>query len=370
MVEMPFRMLGLGFVALALLMQGCAEPTPPAETVQPEDEADAGASVAAEAANEPPPAPSQPDEPEREMLDPAAWGDDHVGKSFPDYVTGGQCLFCHRDDIGPRWQNDPHRATVNEAPPDSPFMQALRQLEGGESISAEVQYLLGDVHRVRYLKPSGKYGQVAIFTAMLELDEAGEPDGMLNAENPTWDDELFANSCAGCHATAIDQELKAFSGISHDCYVCHGDVPETHAANPKLALFAESREHDPRVVTSICAQCHIRSGESRSTGLPYPNTFVPGDNLFRDFQVDFSDEHLASLDIGDRHVLQNVREVMVYGETETTCVTCHDVHDDSSRKHRVLKRYGMQESCAMCHPSEEDWTQYVTYEDHSELCQY
>ena len=46
------------------------------------------------------------------------------------------------------------------------------------------------------------------------------------------------------------------------------------------------------MVTSICAQCHVRTGKSRSTGLPYPNNFVAGDNLFRDFQVDFSDEAL------------------------------------------------------------------------------
>ena len=36
-----------------------------------------------------------------EQLDPAAWGSDHVGKPVPEYVTGDECLFCHRDDVGP-----------------------------------------------------------------------------------------------------------------------------------------------------------------------------------------------------------------------------------------------------------------------------
>ena len=35
-------------------------------------------------------------------VDPAAWGGDHVGKPLPAYVTGDECLFCHRK-IGPAW---------------------------------------------------------------------------------------------------------------------------------------------------------------------------------------------------------------------------------------------------------------------------
>ena len=30
------------------------------------------------------------------QVDPAAWGSDHVGQAMPAYVTGDECLFCHR----------------------------------------------------------------------------------------------------------------------------------------------------------------------------------------------------------------------------------------------------------------------------------
>ena len=33
-------------------------------------------------------------------LNPAAWGSDHVGRPLPEYVTGEECLFCHRKDVG------------------------------------------------------------------------------------------------------------------------------------------------------------------------------------------------------------------------------------------------------------------------------
>lgn len=300
-------------------------------------------------------------------LDPAAWGTDHVGKALPDYITGGECLFCHRDDIGPRWQADSHRATINEAPPDSPPMKALREAMGGE-IAGEVAYLLGDKQRVRYLKPNGRYGQVA----MLSTEWAPNRDGgeLLNKGEPTWDNDLFANNCAGCHATAVDPEIKAFSGISHDCFVCHGVVPQEHTGKPELAFLAKNRHDTAALTISICAQCHIRTGKSRSTGLPYPNTFVAGDNLFKDYEVELSDEAINALNVGDRHVLQNVRDVVLYGKEDVTCITCHDIHDNSSRRHRLLKRYGMSDSCALCHTDANDWPSVRTYEVHSDRCQY
>src|SRR5215472_10808373 len=39
---------------------------------------------------------------------------DHVGKPLPDYMTGDQCLFCHRDVVGQTWEREPHAWTVRE----------------------------------------------------------------------------------------------------------------------------------------------------------------------------------------------------------------------------------------------------------------
>ena len=79
----------------------------------------------------------------------------------------------------------------------------------------------------------------------------------------------------------------------------------------------------------------MRTGKSNKSGLPYPTNFVVGDNLFRDYQVDLSDKALAQMNPGDRHVAQNVREVLE-GKSTTTCVSCHDIHHQSSTKHRQV----------------------------------
>src|ERR1700689_86922 len=42
------------------------------------------------------------------------WGD-HVDAPLPEYVTGEECLFCHRDDWGNRWAKNYHQRTVRPA---------------------------------------------------------------------------------------------------------------------------------------------------------------------------------------------------------------------------------------------------------------
>ena len=58
----------------------------------------------------------------------------------------------------------------------------------------------------------------------------------------------------------------------------------------------------------------MRTGKSRSSGLPYPNNFVAGDNLFRDFRVDLTEMAIQKLNPADRHVQENVRDVVLLGE--------------------------------------------------------
>src|SRR5688572_12717331 len=65
------------------------------------------------------------DEPRR--LDPAAWGGDHVGKAVPEYVTGDECLFCHRKDVGHSWGKNRHQLTLREAEPDQPALAELKK---------------------------------------------------------------------------------------------------------------------------------------------------------------------------------------------------------------------------------------------------
>ncbi len=50
-----------------------------------------------------------------------------------------------------------------------------------------------------------------------------------------------------------------------------------------------------------------------------------------------------------------------------TCLTCHDVHTGSSKKHREL---AAEQSCLRCHDAGTPIKGHKTYEVHSERCQY
>ncbi len=302
--------------------------------------------------------------------DPAAWGSDHVGRRIPMYMTGDECLFCHRTDVGVAWQDERHNASMRPVESVSPLVRRLLVSEELRALSGEATFVLGGARQRRLLKPNGKYGQFAMHAVQWTPPEDAEGDGTLRGADGDWDAEVFANRCAGCHATAVETEWNGFSAVSLDCFVCHGDTPPGHQNDPKLALFAKKRVPEPLVEMSTCGQCHLRGGKSTSSGLPYPNQFVPGDNLFRDFEVDLSAEYMASMNPGDRHVYQNVREVLVEGRLEMTCTTCHSVHGRSTRKHRVLKRLERGAYCAICHDDLTDYAQLLRYEMHSDVCEY
>jgi predicted CXXCH cytochrome family protein len=272
--------------------------------------------------------------------DPAAWGGDHVGKPLPEHVHGDECLFCHRNDIGQSWQKNTHGISLRQRD-DAPDL--VKKLNPPDA----VEFFLGSRHEVRLLKKEA-YGKFAIL------------------KNGAWDKDLFANRCAGCHTTAVETATKTFSAFGHDCYACHGVVDLNHTGDTKLMLLSKKRRDGPEVVTSICAQCHLRGGKSRSTGLPYPNQFVSGDNLFRDFQVNFALADDQGLNAGDRHVYRNVRDVVVNG-SETTCLSCHRIHGQSSGKHRRVLR---EEVCLDCHNPDDPRKAVKRYIVRSAVCEY
>ncbi|HKE59992.1 MAG TPA: cytochrome c3 family protein, partial [Pyrinomonadaceae bacterium] len=191
-------------------------------------------------------------------------------------------------------------------------------------------------------------------------------DKWIDLDNLSWDKERFGNRCAGCHATGIDQTAKTFAGFGIDCYACHGDATLDHSKDTSLMWLSKKRRDDARAITSICSQCHVRFGKSRSTGLPYPNTFIAGDNLFQDFEVDFSKADDETLNPGDRHILQNIRDVVSRGEQSTTCLTCHDLHGNTAAKHLGAQRGPI---CATCH-GVKFVAEVKPYAVHSALCEY
>jgi len=274
---------------------------------------------------------------------PPDWGGDHVGKPLPEFATGDECLFCHRNNIGQEWSKNWHNRTIHDVEADTPGLADLPKER-----AKEATLVLGGRRHHRFLKPNGAYGKLDLLAG-------------------SWDKTKFADRCAGCHATAVDSKKRAFASPSLDCFVCHGDVPGEHAKDTSLVYLSRKRKDPARVVTSICAQCHVRTGKSKSTGLPYPNQFVAGDNLFRDFQVDLSPEALSRLNPADRHVLENVRDVVVLGKEAMTCLTCHDVHKQSTKKHHLV---ATGNSCLTCHNATGSKKVLKPYEVHSTTCEY
>lgn len=308
-----------------------------------------------------------PESPSPKSLDPAAWGADHVGQSHPEYLVGSECLFCHRNDVGSKWATNQHNATIRQATPDDPAVKALAENKLFAPFADAVELLIGGDRQIRFLKRSPAYGRLDLLASVSAQPNSDGSRTLIHASKPHWDADVFAASCAGCHATAVNVQRREFSAISLDCYTCHGNVPVEHANEPALMHFAKKRKDDPRVVTSICAQCHIRYGKSKHAGLPYPDTFVPGDNLFKDFQVDWALADSADVNPSDRHVLANVRDVVLYGQQQMTCLTCHEIHRDSTRRHR---RQDESPYCFICHDPANIKNPIPPYEVHSERCGY
>lgn len=264
---------------------------------------------------------------------------DHVGQPLPEYVTGDECLFCHRVQVADTWQQNPHARTV----------RPIGVEEDKHGFPADVTDVLGARAHFRGLKQAG-YGKFAL----------------LSADKQSWDKDKFANRCAGCHTTAVDPKTKAFSSIALDCYTCHGAVSLEHSKDKSKVWLSKTHERDPVLITSICAQCHLRDGHSRSAATPYANNFVAGDNLFHDFEIDWKQANDPNLNAGDRHIYINAREVVQNGG-KVTCLNCHQVHGDSSRKHRLVLTNAI---CQECHNAEGPKKVVKQYIVHSALCEY
>ena len=300
-----------------------------------------------------------------QKIDPAAWGSDHAGKPVPEFVHGDECLFCHRNDIGPGWQKNAHGIGLRESE-DAPDFAALAKASGAPRSAAEASYFMGSRHRVRLLKKSG-YGKFALLSAQAALRPDHKLQKWIDADNARWDATKFGDRCAGCHTTGVDSTTKQFTGFGLDCYTCHGVVDLDHTKDTSLIWLSKKRKKDTLAITSICASCHLREAKSRSTGLPYPNNFVVGDNLFKDLNVDFSKADDQSLNAGDRHIYRTVRDIVVNGADVPSCITCHQVHANTSAKHKLPPRSTI---CLDCHNAEGPLKISKPYTVSSAVCEY
>lgn len=220
---------------------------------------------------------------------------------------------------------------------------------------------------VRFLKKAAGFGQLDLLTAELVPAHAASAARFIRDNDAGWDPEKFASSCAGCHTTQLDSRSRKFSTASLDCYVCHGAATLDHSKDTSLMLLAKKRKDLARVVVFICSGCHLRGGRSKSTGLPFPNNFVAGGDLFTDFEVNWSLADDPQLNPGDRHVYQNARDVIVLGKTAATCLTCHSMHGQSTAAHHRLPN---SDTCLNCHNHSGPKSTRKPYERHSPVCAY
>ena len=172
-----------------------------------------------------------------------------LSAQVPNYVTGDECLFCHRVKVAATWEKNPHARTVHPR-------------DASDPVPADAPFVLGAHPPQRGLRPDG-YGKF----------------DLLSADGKAWDKQAFALRCAGCHTTAVDPQTHAFSASSLDCYTCHGVAPPNHPNDTSLIWFSKKHSTDPKQIVSICGQCHLRGGKSGASGLPYPSNFVAGGDV-------------------------------------------------------------------------------------------
>ena len=98
--------------------------------------------------------------------------------------------------------------------------------------------------------------------------------------------------------------------------------------------------------------------------VPIDATAQERDRIVGSFRKALDD---PKLNPADAHVLENLRDVVLLGKESTTCLTCHDVHTGSSKKHREL---AVVDSCQHCHPAGDPIKSHKTYEVHSQRCRY
>src|SRR6266404_2683315 len=119
----------------------------------------------------------------QKTIDPATWGSSHAGKSVPDFVHGDECLFCHRNDIGPGWQKNAHGITVRQSEDAPEWQNIFKSQPAPAAIAPQVEYFLGSRHRLRFLKKEG-YGKFAILNTQAELGSRRQVQKCIDVQKP------------------------------------------------------------------------------------------------------------------------------------------------------------------------------------------
>src|SRR5438093_10319462 len=86
----------------------------------------------------------------------------------PEFVHGDECLFCHRNDIGPGWQKNVHGITIRQSEDALEWRDVFKGQATLSTIAPQVEYYMGSRHRLRFLKKEG-YGKFALLNTQADL---------------------------------------------------------------------------------------------------------------------------------------------------------------------------------------------------------
>lgn len=137
----------------------------------------------------------------------------------PEFIHGEECLFCHRENIGPAWQRNAHNLTTRLA-------------------GANPDAILLGRHAPRRLKKIG-YNRLAFVDGKSVTD--------------------FNRQCARCHTTAVDPQDFTYAYLGLDCFACHGSVDLGHSTRAATVPLGKRAAIPAAAVNALCLSCHRRA---------------------------------------------------------------------------------------------------------------
>ena len=117
------------------------------------------------------------------------------GQPLPEYMESGECLFCHRNEVGVTWAKNKHNRTIRDADPKEPSIAALHADPKAKEVAEQVELIMGDTRSNRFLKRAAAYGKLDLLSVAAALSRTGRAR-LDHADNPHWDTDIFAQECA------------------------------------------------------------------------------------------------------------------------------------------------------------------------------
>lgn len=288
------------------------------------------------------------------------------------YVGSQACKDCHATRFA-GWTEGLHARMVRPVASAGDPMPTAAEAAAAPFAFAEAQYVLGNMHRLVFLKKSatgfdmlpGEFdvtGRTWKPVSLRLWDPAATTEASPKAADP---DALKWNlRCARCHTTGFAAASHSYAELSVGCEACHGpgsDHVDTKGkermVNPEL-LPPERGNH-------ICAQCHS-IGIDNAASQPFPTAYRPGDDLGKTFTfakpTPGADTALFSKSGTSRrhHAQYNEHLQSKHFESGLRCFDCHLVHRAKTVQpskntqliawtERFLLKRVAQGTCVMCH---------------------